>query len=95
MKGINVKHFAITKTHEPFMFFDARDINREGLISPILWCRNGEFRLVQKEIVLNLIDLAEAYNKMQGKITDPQLQIMWSQGIPISNLAGRALIGEE
>jgi len=88
------KHFAITHNHEPFLFFNVRDINREGLVSPILWCRDGEFRLIQKEVVLNLIDLAESFAKAQGNTTNPQLQIIWSQGIPISNQAGRALVGE-
>lgn len=91
---MTTKHFAITKEHNPIMFFNVRDINREGLVSPILWCRDGEFRLIQKEVVLNLIDLAESFAKVQGNTTNPQLQIMWSQGIPISNLAGRALVGE-
>lgn len=94
MKGISVKHFAIMKTNDPYVFFSVRDINREGLVSPILWCKNGEFRLIQKEVVLNLIDLAESFAKVQGNTTNPQLQIMWSQGIPISNQAGRALVGE-
>ena len=91
---MNTKHFAITHSHKPFLFFNVRDINREGLVSPILWCRDGEFRLIQKEVVLNLIDLAESFAKVQGNTTNPQLQIMWSQGIEISNLAGRALVGE-
>jgi len=90
---MNIKHFAITKEYKPFLIFGVHYINECGLVSPILWCRDGEFRLIQKEVVLNLIDLAESYIQF-NKNTNPQLQIMWSQGIPISNLAGRALIGE-
>jgi len=91
---MKTKYFTTTHSRESFLFFNVRDINREGLVSPILWCRDGEFKLIQKEVVLNLIDLAEAFAKVQGNTTNPQLQIMWSQGIPISNLAGRALMGE-
>lgn len=61
---------------------------------PILWCRDGEYRVVPKEVVQNTISMVNMYAAMGGKRTPPELQITWSQGIPISNLAGRALIGE-
>ena len=94
MKNIDVKHFAIIKKHVPFLFFDVHEVNEHGLISPMLWCLEGEFRLIPKAVIENLIASAEIYAKMSNKTTNPQLQIMWSQGIPISNLAGRALVGE-
>ena len=61
---------------------------------PILWCRNGEYRVVPKEIVKNTINILNMYAASNGKCTQPVSVISWSQGIPISNLAGRALIGE-
>ncbi|KKN47570.1 hypothetical protein LCGC14_0661380 [marine sediment metagenome] len=88
----NVKQFTIIKGHAPILFFDGR--KKEESVVPMLWCREGEFRLIPKEVMLNFMDLAEINNKTQGKITNPQPQIMWSQGIPISNQAGRALVGE-
>lgn len=60
---------------------------------PIIWNRDGEFRVIPIAVVKNLMDIIETH-KVPNKITNPQLQIMWSQGIPISNLAGRALVGE-
>jgi len=88
----NVKQFTIIKGHTPFLFFDGH--KKEEFVVPMLWCREGEFRLIPKEVMLNLYALAEAYNEIQGKTINPRPQIAWSQGIPISNLAGRALMGE-
>ena len=88
----NVKQFTIIKGHAPILFFDGH--KKEEFVVPMLWCKEGEFRLIPKEVMLNLFDLAEAYSGTQGKITNPRPQIMWDQGIPISNQAGRALMGE-
>ena len=60
----------------------------------VIWNRNGEFCVVPKATIENAIDIRNMYNKSNNKITDPLVEITWSQGIPISNLAGRALIGE-
>lgn len=91
---MNTKHFGVIKEYKPFLFFDVHDINEHGLISPILWCRKGEFRLIPNTVIKNLIDSAEIYAKLASKAINPQLQLMWGQGVPISNQAGRALIGE-
>jgi len=63
-------------------------------VLPILWNRDGEFRVVPKAVVQNAIDNLEMYEKLSNKTISPMVVIMWSQGIEISNLAGRALIGE-
>ena len=60
----------------------------------IMWNRDGEFRVIPKGIVQNAIDLHKMYTQQEFKVTIPIITIMWSQGIPISNLAGRALVGE-
>lgn len=61
---------------------------------PILWCRNGEYRIVPREVIENAINILSMYAASGDKRTQPTPVIMWSQGIPISNLAGRALVGE-
>ena len=61
---------------------------------PILWNRDGQFRVIHKAAVQNAIDIKKLYGKADSKTTIPIVNIMWSQGIPISNLAGRALVGE-
>ena len=81
----------ITESVDRLVFYD---INERELKSPILWCREGEFRIIPKEVILNLIAGAIHAKLSSDKTTNPQLQIMWSQGISINNLAGRALIGE-
>jgi hypothetical protein len=63
-------------------------------VLPILWNRDGEFRVVPKAVVQNAIDNKTMYEKLSDKTISPMMAIMWSQGIPISNLAGRALVGE-
>lgn len=61
---------------------------------PILWCRDGEYRVVPKEVVQNAINIMNMYVAFSDKRTCPEVVILWNQGIPISNLAGRALVGE-
>lgn len=61
---------------------------------PVLWNRDGEFRVVPKAVVQNAIDLHKMYTQQEFKVAIPIITIQWSQGIPISNLAGRALVGE-
>ena len=65
-----------------------------GETDPILWCRNGEYRIIPVEVVENAINVMSMYVASDGKRTNPTPVILWSQGIPISNLAGRALVGE-
>jgi len=60
----------------------------------MLWCRDGLFCIIPKEVIQNAIDLAESYRQTDLKCAAPIIIIRWSQGIPISNLAGRALVGE-
>ncbi len=61
---------------------------------PMLWCRDGLFCVIPKEVIQNAMDLAESYQQTDLKCTPPVITIRWSQGIPINNQAGRALIGE-
>jgi len=64
---------------------------------PIIWNRDGQFCIIPKEVVQNAMDLHEMHQHADLadlKVTVPIISIMWSQGIPISNLAGRALVGE-
>ncbi len=63
-------------------------------ILPILWNRDGEYRLVPKEVVQNAINSVKAYSKMAGKITHPIVCIYWDQGVPVDNQVGRMLSGE-
>ncbi|KKL70971.1 hypothetical protein LCGC14_2099580 [marine sediment metagenome] len=87
-----------------FVFKDSHDemiIDRSILermtgfgTGPMLWCRNGLFCVIPKEVIQNALETFNIYNNVEGKILTPNVVIMWSQGIPISNLAGRALVGE-
>jgi len=63
-------------------------------VLPVLWCRHGLFCVIPKEVILNLATNNKMYRQSDGKRTPPESYIIWSQGIPISNLAGRALLGE-
>ena len=65
-----------------------------GKTDPMLWCRNGEYRVIPTEIIENVVNVISMYVVSDGKRTNPTPLILWSQGIPISNLAGRALVGE-
>ncbi|KKN69765.1 hypothetical protein LCGC14_0437110 [marine sediment metagenome] len=65
-----------------------------GEINPVLWCRDGQFRLVPKEVIQNAVNLYETLRQQEVKVKIPATIILWSQGIPINNAAGRALIGE-
>ena len=61
---------------------------------PMLWCRDGLFCVIPKEVIGNAINNCKSFLQTDLKRTPPVITIHWSQGIPISNLAGRALIGE-
>ena len=61
---------------------------------PVLWNKDGEFHIIPKAILQNAVDVKNMYDKSNDKITIPDVYVWWSQGIPISNQAGRALIGE-
>ena len=72
--------------------FDLMKTEEEAL--PLLWCRDGEFRLIPKEVIMNAVDLSKMFKQTEMQRVPPMLFLEWSQGIPISNLAGRALVGE-
>lgn len=84
----------------PKRFYSARDSGNieefAGVVKalPILWCRDGEYRVVPKEVVQNAISLMNMYTAFSDKHACPSVVILWNQGIPISNQAGRALAGE-
>ena len=61
---------------------------------PILWNRNGEFCVIPKAVVQNAIDVNKMYGQSANKVTVPIINLWWRDGIPISNLAGRALLSE-
>jgi hypothetical protein len=61
---------------------------------PIVWNRDGLYCIIPREVVENAVDNLNMWDKLTGKTTHPKVKIMWSQGIPVSNLAGRALVGE-
>ncbi|MCK5613782.1 hypothetical protein KAR91_68590 [Candidatus Pacearchaeota archaeon] len=61
---------------------------------PVLWNKDGEFCVIPKAILQNAVDIKDMYDSSNGKITIPEVYIYWDQGITISNLAGRVLIGE-
>ena len=61
---------------------------------PIVWNRDGLYRVVPREVVENAVDSLEMWDKLTDKVTHPKVLIVWNQGIPISNQAGRALMGE-
>lgn len=63
-------------------------------VVPIVWGRNGEFRVVPVVVIKNTNDTLLMQKQVTGKTTQPEAVIHWCQGIPISNLAGRALVGE-
>jgi hypothetical protein len=60
---------------------------------PILWCREGEFRLVSREIVSNAITTSDAISKMRDKAAHPIVYVYWDQGIPVINQVGNMLMG--
>jgi hypothetical protein len=63
--------------------------------SPIIWNRNGRYCVIPQAVVQNAIDCVVIWEKFySNKTAAPNVVIMWNQGIPISNQAGRALIGE-
>ena len=72
--------------------FDLIKTEEEAL--PLLWCRDGEFRLIPREIIMNAVDLSKLFKQTEMQRVPPMLFLTWNQGIPISNLAGRALMGE-
>lgn len=60
----------------------------------MLWCRDGKYCVIPKEIILNALNSVKSFQQTDLKRTPPIITIHWSQGIPISNQAGRALVGE-
>jgi len=69
-------------------------INTQLETLPIIWNRDGLYCVIPREVVENAVANLEMWDKFTGKTTHPKVAIFWSQGIPISNQAGRALIGE-
>jgi len=78
--------------YEPHNEIKANDFHHGAL--PIVWNRNGEFCIIPIAVVQNAFDNLGLFNKFKGKITNPEVIILWCQGSPISNQAGRALMGE-
>ena len=70
------------------------DLATDKKTVPILWCRDGMFCLIPKEIIQNAIDVSGSLRDINLKRTPPKLYFFWNQGIPVSNQAGRALLGE-
>lgn len=75
---------------------ESGDKIKAAFLTPIsiLWNRDGQFSIIRKAIVENAIDIKKMHDESDSKVTIPIINIMWSQGIPISNQAGRAFVGE-
>ena len=69
-------------------------VNISFEILPIVWNRNGEYCIIPREVVENAVSVMAMHKDYSRKRTIPRAMITWSQGIEISNLAGRALVGE-
>ena len=95
MRIDEVLMFAYKDPHDTMVIDKAifRKITDFGAVS-MLWCRDGLFCVIPKEVIKNAMDLAKSYRQTDLKRTPPVITIHWDQGIPISNQAGRALIGE-
>jgi len=98
--GMIIKIF-VTKEPNDKLFISkehAREIIRpdfDEITMPILWCRDGLFRFIPKEVIQNVYELRKSILEAKNlKRLQPPIVIMWSQGIPISNQTGRALVGE-
>lgn len=82
-----------------YLVVDSRDhillVGETNPVLPILWNRDGEYNIIQKKIIQNVIDINADYAKLHSdKGISPIVAIWWCDGIPISNQAGRALEGE-
>ena len=91
------KSFSLINESSDTILFDVHDLIEPGKywFGPALWCRQGSYCIIPTGVMMNLLDNAEIYAQMDsGKTINPKLKLVWSQGIPISNLAGRAMIGE-
>lgn len=66
----------------------------EGLLRkearPVLWCRDGLFRIIPIEIALNILEYAAAH-----LFHNPANYIYWEEGYPIDSKIGYALSGLE
>lgn len=61
---------------------------------PLLWNRDGEYRLVPKEVVQNAISVVNSFSYLNSKTMRPGVCIYWNQGVPVNNQVGRILTGE-
>ena len=78
---------------EPSNIFGMNAFSEKAL--PVVWNQDGEYRVIPKNVIQNAIDNVIMHERANfGKTKIPKTVILWDQGIPISNLAGRALIGE-
>jgi len=94
---MNLKQFNLINESSDTIIFDAHDIAKPGefFFGLTLWCRQGSYCIIPQAVLMNILDNAEMYAQMDyDKTINPKLQIMWSQGIPISNKIGRVLAGE-
>lgn len=85
------------KTNGRFYIINERNNNIKAAFLtslPIVWNKDGQFCVIPKAVVANAIDAKKMYDEAGSKVIAPVINIMWSQGIPISNQAGRALVGE-
>lgn len=94
---MNLKQFNLIDESSDTIIFDVHEISKPGefFFGPTLWCRQGSYCIVPQAVLMNILDNAEMYAAMDSnKTINPKLKLIWSQGIPISNLAGRVLAGE-
>ena len=93
---INETFYFMVKDPHDTLFIDEDDVDKltDDGINPILWCRNGLFCLIPKEVIQNAMNIFVMFRQTEVKFSPPVISFLWSQGIPISNLAGRALVRE-
>lgn len=60
---------------------------------PILWCRDGLYRLVPSTILVNLIDTYNDHLKISEK-QPSSFTIRWEQGVDVDPKIARILLGE-
>lgn len=64
-------------------------------VLPILWNKDGEYCIIPKQKIQNVIDINANFSDMYSdKTIKPIVGLWWCDGIPISNAAGRALLSE-
>lgn len=74
---------------------DVINIDMLEKVEPILWYYQGAFCVIPIQIVQNVFNLRDMYQKFpDGKTKQVALEIIWNDGIPVDPKVGYALLGE-